>query len=26
VRAIENSEFRFIPQERKGTLPEGVNA
>jgi len=25
VRAIENSEFRFIPQERKGTLPEGVN-
>ncbi len=22
VRAIENSEFRFIPQERKGTLPE----
>jgi len=21
VRAIENSEFRFIPQERKGTLP-----
>ncbi|WP_369613404.1 hypothetical protein [Marichromatium sp. PS1] len=24
VRAIENSEFRFIPQERKGTLPEGV--
>jgi hypothetical protein len=26
VRAVENSEFRFIPQERKGTLPEGVNA
>jgi len=26
VRVIENSEFRFIPQERKGTLPEGVNA
>lgn len=27
VRAIENSEFRFIPQEeRKGTLPEGVKA
>ncbi|MDI9401405.1 MAG: hypothetical protein QM428_05620 [Verrucomicrobiota bacterium] len=28
VRAIENSEFRFIPQpqERKGILPEGVNA
>ena len=26
VRAIENSEFRFIPQERKGTLPKGVNA
>jgi glucosamine 6-phosphate synthetase-like amidotransferase/phosphosugar isomerase protein len=26
VRSIENSEFRFIPQERKGTLPEGVNA
>ncbi|GAB4178736.1 MAG: hypothetical protein Fur0032_19250 [Terrimicrobiaceae bacterium] len=26
VRAIENSEFRFIPQERKWTLPEGVNA
>ncbi len=26
VRAIDNSEFRFIPQERKGTLPEGVNA
>lgn len=26
VRAIENSEFRFIPQERKGTLPQGVNA
>lgn len=26
VRAIENSEFRFIPQERKGTLPEGVIA
>ncbi len=26
VRAIENCEFRFIPQERKGTLPEGVNA
>ena len=26
VRAISNSEFRFIPQERKGTLPEGVNA
>jgi len=28
VRAIENSEFRFITQERKrkGTLPEGVNA
>ena len=25
VRAIENTEFRFIPQERKGTLPEGVN-
>ncbi len=26
VRAIENNEFRFILQERKGTLPEGVNA
>ena len=26
VRAIENSEFRLIPQERKGTLPEGMNA
>ena len=26
VRAIDNSEFRFIPQERKGTIPEGVNA
>ena len=26
VRSVENSEFRFIPQERKGTLPEGVNA
>jgi len=26
LRAIENSEFRFIPQERKGTLPEEVNA
>ena len=26
LRAVENSEFRFIPQERKGTLPEGVNA
>ena len=26
VRAITKSEFRFIPQERKGTLPEGVNA
>ena len=26
VRAIENSEFRFIPQERNGNLPEGVNA
>jgi amidophosphoribosyltransferase len=26
ARAIENSEFRFIPQERKRTLPEGVNA
>jgi len=26
VRAFTNSEFRFIPQEREGTLPEGVNA
>ncbi|WP_237073058.1 hypothetical protein [Prosthecochloris sp. CIB 2401] len=26
VWAIENSAFRFIPQERKGTLPEGANA
>ncbi|SFQ85800.1 hypothetical protein SAMN05216578_10838 [Halopseudomonas formosensis] len=26
VRAIENSEFRFISQERKGILPERVNA
>ena len=26
VRAGENSEFRFIPQERKETLPEEVNA
>jgi len=26
VRAIENSVFRFVTQERKGTLPEGVNA
>jgi glucosamine 6-phosphate synthetase-like amidotransferase/phosphosugar isomerase protein len=26
ARAIENNEFPFIPHERKGTLPEGVNA
>ena len=26
VRAISNREYRLIPQERKGTLPEGVNA